>query len=163
MEAVRDFEDMLQCLQVHRVRYLIVGGLAFIFHAKPRYTKDMDIWIDPDPKNVAYLFPLGQTEGAGPSAGYAFSVRLDGVDLQTRRELVQPLVESDQGCRRPARQDHVQGVGERMAEANGSSQGFDREVRIVRRTAHEVFTQTKPDSGFGLLEVNRSVYGTVLP
>jgi hypothetical protein len=34
------------------VRYLIIGGLAFIYHAKPRYTKDMDLWLDSEPKNV---------------------------------------------------------------------------------------------------------------
>ena len=38
--------------EAHKVEYLIVGGLAFIFHAKPRYTKDIDIWINPDPANV---------------------------------------------------------------------------------------------------------------
>lgn len=52
MDAIRDFEDMLELLDRHQVRYLIVGGLAFIFHAKPRYTKDMDLWLDPDPENV---------------------------------------------------------------------------------------------------------------
>jgi hypothetical protein len=24
----------------HGVRYLVIGGLAFIYHAKPRFTKD---------------------------------------------------------------------------------------------------------------------------
>ena len=52
MDTIRDFEDMLELLDRHQVRYLIVGGLAFIFHAKPRYTKDMDLWLDPDPDNV---------------------------------------------------------------------------------------------------------------
>ena len=46
MDATRDFEDLLLLLQRHQVRYLIVGGLAFVYHAKPRYTKDMDLWID---------------------------------------------------------------------------------------------------------------------
>jgi len=46
MEAIQDFEDMLHFLDKHKVRYLIIGGLAFIYHAKPRYTKDMDLWID---------------------------------------------------------------------------------------------------------------------
>lgn len=44
---------MLDALERFEVRYLIIGGLAFIFHAKPRYTKDMDLWIDPSPENVA--------------------------------------------------------------------------------------------------------------
>ena len=52
MEAIQDFEDMLRLLYKHKVRYLIIGGLAFIYHAKPRYTKDMDLWIDPDTENV---------------------------------------------------------------------------------------------------------------
>ena len=52
METVADFEDMLEWLERHEVRYLIIGGLAFIFHAKPRYTKDMDLWLDPERANV---------------------------------------------------------------------------------------------------------------
>lgn len=52
METVQDFEDLLELLDRHGARYLIVGGLAFIYHAKPRYTKDMDLWIDAEPANV---------------------------------------------------------------------------------------------------------------
>ncbi|MBD3314294.1 MAG: hypothetical protein GF344_00775 [Chitinivibrionales bacterium] len=53
MNAIEDFEDLLAVFEAHRVRYLIVGGLAFIFHAKPRYTKDIDLWIEPAEENVA--------------------------------------------------------------------------------------------------------------
>jgi hypothetical protein len=52
MDAIQDFEDILHLLDKYRVRYLIIGGLAFIYHAKPRYTKDMDLWIDPAAGNV---------------------------------------------------------------------------------------------------------------
>ena len=52
MDSIRDFEDMLTLLDRHHARYLIVGGLAFIYHAKPRFTKDMDLWIEPDPENL---------------------------------------------------------------------------------------------------------------
>lgn len=52
MDTVEDFEDLLELLDRHQVRYLIIGGLAFIYHAKPRYTKDMDLWIGPDAENV---------------------------------------------------------------------------------------------------------------
>jgi len=52
MSAVPDFEDILTLFDRHGVRYLIVGGLAFIFHAKPRYTKDIDLWLSPDDDNV---------------------------------------------------------------------------------------------------------------
>ena len=52
MDVIRDFEDILELFARHRVQYLIVGGLAFIYHAKPRYTKDIDLWIDADHDNV---------------------------------------------------------------------------------------------------------------
>ncbi|MDW7761315.1 MAG: hypothetical protein SCM96_11870 [Acidobacteriota bacterium] len=52
MDTVRDFEDILDQFAKHGVRYLIIGGLAFIFHAKPRFTKDMDLWIGPEKDNV---------------------------------------------------------------------------------------------------------------
>jgi len=52
VDTIHDFEDLLELFDRHRVRYLIIGGLAFIYHAKPRYTKDMDLWLDSDPENV---------------------------------------------------------------------------------------------------------------
>jgi hypothetical protein len=52
VETVPDFEDLLVLFQQHDVRYLVIGGLAFIYHARPRYTKDMDLWVDPSPSNV---------------------------------------------------------------------------------------------------------------
>jgi hypothetical protein len=52
MDTIRDFEEILDSLAKHRVRYLVIGGLAFIRHAKPRYTKDMDLWLDPSPQNI---------------------------------------------------------------------------------------------------------------
>lgn len=52
MDAIPDFEDLLRLLHKHEVRYLVMGGLAFIYHARPRYTKDMDLWIDPARANV---------------------------------------------------------------------------------------------------------------
>jgi hypothetical protein len=53
VDAVQDFEDFLELLGRRDVRYLIIGGLAFIYHAKPRFTKDIDIWLDPEPDNLA--------------------------------------------------------------------------------------------------------------
>ena len=52
MDVVQDFEDILELFARHNVQYLIVGGLAFIYHAKPRYTKDIDLWIDSEHENV---------------------------------------------------------------------------------------------------------------
>jgi hypothetical protein len=48
-----DFRDLLRAFDDHDVRYLIVGGYAYAVHVEPRYTKDLDIWIDPEPENAA--------------------------------------------------------------------------------------------------------------
>lgn len=52
MELNRDFNELLSEFNAHEVRYLIVGGYAFAFHARPRYTKDIDIWIDAELENA---------------------------------------------------------------------------------------------------------------
>jgi hypothetical protein len=52
VDTVEDFEDLLVLFERREVRYLIIGGLAFIYHAKPRFTKDMDLWVGPGAENV---------------------------------------------------------------------------------------------------------------
>jgi hypothetical protein len=42
----------LSAFHAHGVKYLVVGGFAVIFHAQPRFTKDMDIFIKADPTNA---------------------------------------------------------------------------------------------------------------
>lgn len=42
----RDFEEFFASLNARRVRYLIVGGYAVGFHARPRATKDVDVLVD---------------------------------------------------------------------------------------------------------------------
>jgi hypothetical protein len=44
----QDYKDLLSAFNAHGVRYLIVGGYAVIFHAQPRFTKDIDIFIKAD-------------------------------------------------------------------------------------------------------------------
>lgn len=50
-----DFKDLLQSLHECEVRYLVAGGYAVIHHSQPRYTKDIDIWLDPTPENANKL------------------------------------------------------------------------------------------------------------
>jgi hypothetical protein len=51
----KDFRDLLELLNRHQVRYLVVGGFAVAVHGTPRYTKDLDIWIEVSPDNAARL------------------------------------------------------------------------------------------------------------
>ena len=48
----QDYKDILSAFHAHGVEYLIVGGYAVIFHAQPRYTKDLDFFIRADPANA---------------------------------------------------------------------------------------------------------------
>ena len=47
-----DFKDLLAALCRHEVRFLVVGGYAVMFHTEPRFTKDLDLWIEPTPDNA---------------------------------------------------------------------------------------------------------------
>jgi hypothetical protein len=48
----QDYKDLLSAFHAHGVRYLIVGGYAVIFHAQPRFTKDIDVFIKADLANA---------------------------------------------------------------------------------------------------------------
>lgn len=41
-----DFKEFIQSLNDREVRYLVVGGYAVALHGHPRYTKDLDVWLD---------------------------------------------------------------------------------------------------------------------
>jgi predicted nucleotidyltransferase len=49
----QDFKEFIQSLNAEHVRFLIVGGYAVALHGHPRYTKDMDVWIENAPDNAA--------------------------------------------------------------------------------------------------------------
>ena len=51
----QDFRDFIQALNDRAVRYLVVGGYAVAYHGEPRYTKDLDVWIELNPGNAARL------------------------------------------------------------------------------------------------------------
>lgn len=50
-----DFEDLLACLNGRSVRAVLVGGHALAFHGHPRYTKDLDVFVEPSPTNAALI------------------------------------------------------------------------------------------------------------
>jgi predicted nucleotidyltransferase len=51
----QDFREFIQSLNDNHVRYLVIGGYAVALHGYPRYTKDIDIWIDMSPLNAASM------------------------------------------------------------------------------------------------------------
>lgn len=52
MEVQQDFRDLLELFNKHEVDYIIVGAYALGFHGAPRYTGDLDVFVQPKPTNA---------------------------------------------------------------------------------------------------------------
>lgn len=73
-----DFKDLLSEFNAHRVKYLVIGGYALALHAEPRGTKDLDIFISPEPENALAARAALSKFGA------------PGIDRLTAADLVEP-------------------------------------------------------------------------
>jgi hypothetical protein len=92
--VTKDFEELFAAFNARHVRAVIVGGYAFAFHAKPRYTKDIDVLVEPTPENAANVLAalddfgfggLGLTLGDFSSAGQTIQLGIppNRIDLLT--------------------------------------------------------------------------------
>ncbi len=61
----KDFKEFIQLLNKNKIQYLIIGGYAVAFHGYPRYTKDIDIWINRTPENAKKLIDVLTEFGLG--------------------------------------------------------------------------------------------------
>ena len=52
MPIHRDYKDLLSAFNGANVKYLVVGAHALTFHTEPRYTKDLDVWVEATPENA---------------------------------------------------------------------------------------------------------------
>ena len=59
-----DFKEILSIFNEHEVRYLIVGAYAVMKYSEPRYTKDLDIWVDASRENSSKVFAALRKFGA---------------------------------------------------------------------------------------------------
>jgi tRNA nucleotidyltransferase/poly(A) polymerase len=48
-------KDVFSSLHRHKVRYIVIGGIAAVLHGVPRATFDLDILIDAKPDNAKNL------------------------------------------------------------------------------------------------------------
>jgi hypothetical protein len=48
----KDLREFVELLIKHKAEYLIVGGYAVGVHGYPRYTGDLDIWLNPSIENA---------------------------------------------------------------------------------------------------------------
>ncbi len=61
----KDFKEFLSLLNLNQVEYLVVGGYALAAHGHPRYTGDIDIWLNPTDVNIAQLLTALDAFGFG--------------------------------------------------------------------------------------------------
>ena len=61
----QDFKEFIQSLNDNGVRYLVVGGYAVALHGYPRYTKDIDIWVDMTMVNASNILKALDQFGFG--------------------------------------------------------------------------------------------------
>ncbi len=59
-----DFREVFSELNAAEARYLVVGAHAVTFHSVPRYTKDIDVWIEPTRDNAGRTFSALSRYGA---------------------------------------------------------------------------------------------------
>jgi len=78
----QDFREFVQSLADNHVRYLVIGGYAVAIHGYPRYTKDIDIWIEMSPSNAANMVKALEQFGFG-------SLGLQAADFLVPGQMVQ--------------------------------------------------------------------------
>jgi len=64
MSVHQDFEDLLRCLNTVKAKYLIVGAHAVAVYSEPRYTKDLDIWVEATRENALKVYEALKEFGA---------------------------------------------------------------------------------------------------
>jgi len=55
VELQQEWNEFLRLLKHHGVRFVLVGGLAVGIHGHERYTKDLDLLVDPSEANARRL------------------------------------------------------------------------------------------------------------
>ncbi len=66
IKLAADFRDFLKLCIETDVRFLVIGGYAVIHHSRPRYTGDLDIWIDDSVHNAELVVEVLHKFGFPP-------------------------------------------------------------------------------------------------
>ena len=82
MKVEKDYEELLGLFNKNKVKYCIVGAYAVALYAKPRYTKDIDILVEPNEDNSRRI------KKALNEFGFK-SLGLTETDFSTRGKIIQ--------------------------------------------------------------------------
>ena len=64
MSANQDYKELFSKLNGEKAEYLVIGAHAVIFYTEPRYTKDLDVWVNPSPENAVKVYRALRKFGA---------------------------------------------------------------------------------------------------
>ncbi len=64
MKLNQDYKDILRIFNDCKVEYLIIGAYAVIFYATPRFTRDLDLCINPTISNAKKVYKALKHFGA---------------------------------------------------------------------------------------------------
>ena len=92
-----DFSDLLRLFNDNSVEYLVVGGYAVVTYTEPRYTKDLDVWIERSADNAdrvlaalrnfgAPLRELSKDDLTAPGTFYQIGLPPNRIDIITQLE-----------------------------------------------------------------------------
>jgi predicted nucleotidyltransferase len=56
VDVNQDYKDLFKILNTFKVRYLVVGAYAVTFYTEPRFTKDIDVWVEASEENAKRLY-----------------------------------------------------------------------------------------------------------
>ena len=59
-----DYRDLFKAFNDETVKYLVVGAHAVIFYAEPRYTRDLDVLVEPSFDNAKRVWRALEAFGA---------------------------------------------------------------------------------------------------
>ena len=74
----KEWREFLALLAKHRARFLIVGAHALAALGRPRHTGDLDIFVEPSPKNAARVHAAVSEFGFGSMADRDYWSRAEG-------------------------------------------------------------------------------------
>lgn len=63
MKLPKDFREFIELLNSASVKYVIVGGWAVAYHGYPRYTGDIDFFVEASPDNARRIVKVLQRFG----------------------------------------------------------------------------------------------------
>ncbi len=82
MKVEKDYEELFELFNKYKIRCCIVGSYALAFYVRPRYTKDIDILIEPSRDNSRKVVR------ALNEFGFA-SLNLSERDFQAKKRIIQ--------------------------------------------------------------------------